>query len=263
MNSLIINAWEISGFFSNYLIWIDNIKYCEENNLKPIMNLEGDKWFYTDGRKNLWEYYFQNFNDNIIEGDWEISNFLKNWNITTKKNFKSVIWDSEDKEEIKKNRLEVYEIVKKIVPSDHILKKINSFVTDNFKNKKILGVHIRATDYGFGDLTLFYNQIKKYENDFDCIFVASDNFESINYIKSNFDNVYHYETQLRMNNASDNCLVYNVSDGLKHGEDVLIECTLLSKCNHLICINSNVALCALYMNPEMSYDLIHRSAIGG
>ena len=52
-------------------------------------------------------------------------------------------------------------------------------------------------------------------------------------------------------------------DKLKHGEDVLIETTLLSKCNHLICINSNVAAAALYMNPSMTFDMIHRSVYGG
>lgn len=265
-NSLFIDLRTTSGFFSNYLIWVDNLKYCEVFNLKPIMRLYGN-WFYSDNRENLWDYYFEKINDGIPVGNQESSNFFKFWddnNFTIRKG-KVMIWDVDDKELVDKNRIEVNKITKKIIPVERIQEKINSFVSKNFKNKKVLGVHIRGTDYGFNDLNAYLENIKKYDN-FDVIFVASDNFESINFIKNNFKNVCNYETELRMNNINESVLcrnIYEPNNKLKHGEDVLIETYILSKCDHLICINSNVAASALYINPDMTYDMIYRSEHGG
>jgi hypothetical protein len=42
----------------------------------------------------------------------------------------------------------------------------------------------------------------------------------------------------------------------KIGEEVLIECLLLSKCNVLIHSRSNVASVALYINPDLSHIYI-------
>jgi hypothetical protein len=97
------------------------------------------------------------------------------------------------------------------------------------------------------------------------IYVASDNQESIDIIKNTFNNVIFYNTNIRRNSMNDNVLCYGLKneDKVKHGQDVLIECCILSKCNHLICINSNVDAAALYMNPHMTFDLIYRSPEGG
>ena len=46
--------------------------------------------------------------------------------------------------------------------------------------------------------------------------------------------------------------------GPEHGEEVLIECLLLSKTNHLICTDSNVSAAALYMNPNMTTTYLNR-----
>jgi hypothetical protein len=162
------------------------------------------------------------------------------------------------------NRFEVNKIVQKMKPSKNIQKKIDDFVEENFKNKKVLGVHIRGTDYVYTNLDEYLVWIKKY-SDFDKVFVATDNFESLTFIKNNINNVCNYETDLRTTTMNGKVLCKNIApiDKLKHGEDVLIECCLLSKCDHLISINSNVAASALYMNPNMTFDMIYRSPHGG
>jgi hypothetical protein len=264
--SLIIDVRSSSGFFSNYCIFLDNLKYCLDNNIKPIFKLESD-WFYNDGRENLWESFFQSINDGIIIGNSEKSNFFKLWD----ENFlvrqgKVMVWENyNNQDELKKNRLEVNKIVSILKPNTYIQSIVDDFVNKNFLNKKIIGVHIRGTDYKFYHLDLYVKQIKKYYKDFDMIYVASDNEESINHIKNNFDNVISYQTDIRAKNINDNVLCSNLSNDkkVKHGQDVFVECILLSKCEHLICINSNVAAVSLYMNPNMSFDLVCRVRDGG
>jgi len=46
--------------------------------------------------------------------------------------------------------------------------------------------------------------------------------------------------------------------GPKHGEECLIESILLSKCNHLICTDSNVAAGAMYLNPDATNTYLNR-----
>jgi len=265
-NSLIIDVRTSSGFFSNYLIFLDNLKYCQRHNLKPIMRLGGN-WYYSDGRQNLWDYFFEKINDGVPIGVSQHSNFFKLWEEKFTCHIGKVpLWEFyEDKEFIKQNRIEVNEISKLVKPSIEIQKKIDLFLKQNFENKKVLGLHIRGTDYHFNNLDLYLESVKKIIDEYDIVFIASDNFESINFFSEKFPNICFYETNIRMNKMNDGCLaLYNPSnDKLKHGEDVLIEAYLLSNCHHLICINSNVAAAALYINPNMTYDLIHRSLQGG
>ena len=47
--------------------------------------------------------------------------------------------------------------------------------------------------------------------------------------------------------------------GPKHGEECLIEALLLSKCNHIICTDSNVAAGAIYMNPDSEITYLNRA----
>jgi len=263
--SLIINTRESSGFFSNYFIFIDNIKYCEINNIKPIMLLGGSDWFYNDGRENLWGAFFEPINDSNITQDYRFSSFFKLWDESFLcRQGKIMVWENIDNStELQINRFEVNNIIQKIKPIKEIQDTIDNFVETNFKGK-ILGVHIRGTDYNFNYIDKYIEYINKY-NDFDMIYVASDNQESIDNIKNTFNNVIFYDTNIRRNNINDSVLCYDLKneDKVKHGQDVLVECSILSKCDHLICINSNVAAAALYMNPHMTFDLIYRSPEGG
>lgn len=263
--SLIINTRESSGFFSNYFIFVDNIKYCEINNYKPIMLLGGGDWFYNDGRLDMWDAFFEPISDNIITSDYMFSSFFKLWDESFLcRQGKIMVWENiNNDDESLKNRLDVNRIIQKIKPIKEIQDKINDFTNNNF-NGKTLGVHIRGTDYGFNQIDSYVEQIKKY-SEYDTIYIASDNQESIDIIKNNFKNVIYYETNIRREKMNDNVLCYelNNDEKIKHAQDVLIECSILSKCNHLICINSNVAAAALYMNPYMTFDLIYRSPEGG
>jgi hypothetical protein len=158
-------------------------------------------------------------------------------------------------------------ILKYLKPTSYIQNEIDNFVLSNFTNN-VLGVHVRGSDYAFHDINLYINQIRLMLNthQYDKIFVASDNKESINIINSNFENVCYYHTELRNDNIgaiSPVCHVVNGTDKIKHGQDVLIEAYLLSKCNRLICINSNVAGMACYLNPSMPIDLLSRQPAGG
>jgi len=264
MNSMIIDCRSGAGFFSNLLMILDNLKFCEMRNMKPILRMRN--FIYTDGRDKLWNHYFQPINDSATEGIISWSDFFKVYPfILVNAIGAAVFWEMEQrKQDTKDHRIAVNDICKRyIFPSDNIKNIIDDFKEKNF-NGKILGVHVRGCDYGFYDMNAYINKINEKISNYDKIYLATDNFETLNLLKGIYgDKLFHYETDIRMPNFKGPVLCFNTDDKLKHGEDVLIEMFLLSNCDHLISINSNVPLFALYYNKDLSYDMVHRSGGGG
>jgi hypothetical protein len=278
-NSLIIKTREY-GFFSSLFQIIDNIHYCEINDMKPIIAI-GEKYLYQNNNSNPWNFFFENINDNIIEGEEkEITTLTQNANFLvddymmacpSRGDYHLNLWnkvESRNKDLEIEYRIKINDIIKKYIkPIFKIETKINSFIQTNYEDS-MLAVHIRGTDYGFHCVQSYIDKIKdiQKEKNYKKIFVASDNHEAIIKINEAFDNVCFYETNLRaenLNSRSPVCHIVSGDDKIKHGEDVLIECLLLSKCNEIICINSNVAGAACLFNPNMVINLVTRIHGGG
>lgn len=94
-------------------------------------------------------------------------------------------WLLEPKEsfEDKKNLIEEYlKIFKELKLRDEIVKEINNFYENNFKNRSVLGVHIRKSDFikhhpkSRDNLEIFKREVKNYlnKNPNTIIFVATD-----------------------------------------------------------------------------------------
>jgi len=293
--SLIIDTREY-GFFSGCLQILDNLKYCELNNIKPILRL-GEKFKYKEDVSN-WNNFFENINDGIIEGEGiEITKatpncnfFLENYLMRSPRSqdYHLKIWDllraNAPELEIYAHRLEISEMIKKyMVPIQPIKDSVNNFLLNNFLNNeivkigidglyevtnKVLGVHVRGTDYGFYDINHYVgwiNNILKH-HEYERIYIASDNSEAINMLQNAFPNICcSYKTNLRSTTFKSAWMaeILEKKDMVQHGRDVLTESILLSKCHRLICINSNVAGMAAYRNPNLIVHLTHDQFGGG
>jgi hypothetical protein len=271
--SLIINTRD-KGFFSSVLQIIDNIKYCEINNLKPIIAIK-ENFRYKNNEENPWINYFELINDNIKEGECvnisELKNgcfyLLKNFILLDplENNYRSYLWElvSQNSKETENYRIEVNKIINKYIkPNKYIKKIVKNFQIKNLK-QPTLGVHIRGTDFSYYDINNYISIIKKLieEYKYTKIYVASDNQESIDIIKKEFMITCSYETDYRVKdfkNYQPAFHVFNNEDMIKQGQSVLIESILLSMCDRLICINSAVAAFSAYLNPKMPIHLITR-----
>lgn len=276
MNSLIIQTREY-GFCSSMFQILDNLKYCELHDMKPILTI-GHKFLYQDGlSSNIWNEFFLPINDFQIEGDAiDITQLTNNANFLMEdflmvsprnNNYKLKLWELHCNDvNTSLHREEINTLINtylKTVPE--IQSIIDEFKT-TYLNKNVLGVHIRGTDYGYHNLDSYVKRIKEVYNEYDCIYVASDNSESINRIKTEFENVVYYDTSLRADNLvspSPVCHIVSGSNKIRHGKDVWVEANLLSACSRLICINSNVAAMGAYMNPNAKIDLLTRQHGGG
>jgi len=170
----------------------------------------------------------------------------------------------------KKHRQVVGHYIKKYVKvKSEIQNKINNFTNKHYTDDMI-GVHIRGTDkktessIGQRPFITIENYLKCIEVALEdkpnaTLFIASDNNEAIKQIFLNFKKnkkvVYNCT---RMQSYTSATPVHLSSfAGPKAGEEALIDCMLLSKCNHIICTDSNLSAAALYFNPDASCTFVN------
>lgn len=138
----------------------------------------------------------------------------------------------------------------------HILEKVDNFVLKNFLKDATIGIHFRGTDKEEAPRAAYeaFNEyIEVWRIIFDQpnakIFIATDDQGFLNYMNALYPNqVVSYECF----RSSDGQPVHFVGrDNYKKGEEALIDCLLLSRCNVLIKSSSNLSLCSAYFNPDM------------
>ena len=241
--------------------------------------------------KNPWEYYFEPINDCTLEqalkNSHDISDIFMSGQLDDDPKNKYlianlhtyeplVLWDLLEKEKNVdhintfeyKHRKSVHDTIEKyVVVKKSISDKVKKFYKDNFTGN-VLGVHVRGSDkkleYPHKALPLqsYIDAISDYisDNPESKIYVASDNNEAIAEIFKTFGpKKVMVVNATRVNRyMSPDPICLTPATGPEHGEEVLIECLLLSKTNHLICTDSNVSAAALYLNPNIKTTYLNR-----
>lgn len=252
----------IAGFFSffkgviGYLYTYDEYISSKYSNIK-INFLNPTQ--YTDYSKgpNWWEYYFET----ITEKDF----ITKDEYLVPQYYFMEL---SSKATTIELSRERAYKIITKYIKiKSPIQLKIDNFVNNYFKNNYIIGIHYRSTYKFFQEaattpFSILSDEIKKIAKDLESpyyIFVATDNQNFLDYIKLEFNNVIH----LNYFRSSDNQPIHFGSHLLKTtpyqlGEDALMDCILLSKCNIIIRTHSNLSSAASDFNPHIKVITVNK-----
>ena len=150
----------------------------------------------------------------------------------------------------------------------HILAKVDSFEREYFAGKKIIGIHMRGTDKGSAKLSPELMRIIKpreyfpYIDDYTrkhgyCrIFVATEQQQFLRQMKARYgDRILSYEA-IRTSGLRNPFQLQG--SGYRKGEEVLIDCLLLSRSNYLLKCTSAVGEFAMYFNPNLAcVDLNH------
>ncbi|MEM9354992.1 MAG: hypothetical protein AAGB04_02165 [Pseudomonadota bacterium] len=162
-------------------------------------------------------------------------------------------------------------VQKYITPKHHIIQKVNAFVEANFGSAGVLGIHMRGTDKGSAHSPRKLMRVVHPHEYFPFIddylsgqanakiFVATDQQQFADKIRARYpDRTLTYEA-VRATGIRN---PFEVSDGkaYRKGEDVLIDCLLLSRCDFLLKCTSAVGEFAVYFNPQLRcIDLNHAS----
>ena len=264
----------IRGLLSIFIQIVNNLKHCDENNITPVIDLVGEKYWLFDSNigDNIWEYYFHPISDYdldmIDEKECDFTTFFLPVNASDKpmseveKNWDYSFLD---------NRKYYNEIISSHIKiKEHIIDTVDLFYTNNMKNENVLGVQIRGTD-----TAKIAVPIKDYIQEVDTllkshnvtkIYVASDTHEALEAVKDRFSDLvisYNCRRQLKFDGNKIHGGDWK-NLGFKSpkdvGDEALIETLLLSKCNHIIHTKASIAIAALLFNPQISHTYLKRPA---
>jgi len=251
-----------AGIFSNFLTVLAKLKRCEEKDAIPVVfwgqkcrgSAKDNPYFEKKYGENVWDYYFEPVSDykycDILTGSYK-----------------------DDAEYMDSPTCFVYRkggglraaarsyIDKYIKIKDAVQKKTQAYYKANMSGRHVLGVHMRGTDRHMDahvdccspPARLYVRQIDKYLKirPEAFIFVATDSEVLLDEIRQRYpQKVIFYDAMRSKNNVE---AVHWTLEGspYKKGEDALVDCLLLSKCDFLIRSISNLSVTSLYFNPHL------------
>ena len=241
-----------AGLFSNVLFVLNHLKLAKKKNCIPFVDMQNFSTIYNEAEKihntfNAWEYFFENYTKISINEIYQSKNVYISSNLFHKSFFKDT--NTDELRKYFRDNLKIKKRYKKIV---------DFFSEKYFKNKKILGVHFRGTSYKRSpghplpatkkQILKRINQLQA-NNDYDKIFFVT---EEENYKKFLISNLKTKSLFLESSYRSDKNDAFEVYPRRLHrfklGREALLEAMLLSKCDALIYITSNVSSSAIAWN---------------
>lgn len=198
------------------------------------------------GNRNFWDYYFMQEPVDASKG--ELNRKFENYPLK--------IWNMDFIRTLHR------EAISEIRLQDDLRKEVDR-IRQQFKNHKILGVHIRKTDHyqevkPVGD-ERYFQLIKKHITGFDKLFVATDDQKILArlqqiykgrviahpFYRSSGDKALHEDPENRR--------------GYELGRQALLDCYSIAACDKVILSPSNLSYTALLINPELDYHLAESS----
>lgn len=240
------------GFFSFVNQYLSACYYYRNDDVYVSFDLTKKSKYYDPSisdTENVWEYFFKvqaPENVPIERAVW--GQFGNRYSYTFDYNNLN-------------DRINAEEVINKhLLINSKILDKINKFYDENFKGKKILGIHKRGTDIGLHhdvkSLNDYFNEVDNHIQNYDALFISTDERSVIDKFSERYENViFNSYESLSTNPDLPNFLAPNVS-GYKMGEDVLIDAYLLSKTDFLIQTNSNLSNFSLLANSKLNFKRI-------
>jgi hypothetical protein len=276
---LIIKSRKV-GFFSLFLQVLGNLEWCNKNEYVPIIDFTNEDCLYWtpegyNNSLNAWNYFFEAHESYLLEppGDKK-ENILVNDSYHPSNEFGLGIDDHgsewNDNPPLK-FRIFVHSLIEKHIRIRHEIKeKVDVFYDQYMNGHNICGVHVRRTDSTDDPLKrpplldAYFREIDRYfkfSKDIETspnvkILLATDDASVIQIFKDKYkDNLLLFDSV-----KSENGMALHLRKDLnkaKLGEEVLVECLLLSQCDFLVHSRSNVSSVALYFNPDLDHIYIN------
>ena len=250
--------------------------FADNIGLIPHINIEGSLYNVPggwNGYNNMYNYYFQGSEDTVEE--------VKNKNNVIKFRTRNldVVYNSFREHGIKVDGYSVTEsylremgnVMKKYVRLKKELEvSFEKAISEMFMNRKVLGVHIRGTDFNAGlEKHPIAVSVKDYfehmecalQNGYDAVFVATDDKSILKACKEKYgDKILYYKDTYR----SENGVALHMKKGERKdnqyylGWELLRDMYTLASCEGLISGLSQVSFCTQILKyaKEEEYQLV-------
>lgn len=249
----IIRRNPTAGFFSNITFVLNHLKICDAMGFLPIVDMKNYPTLHNEvvpikKNRNSWDYYFKKLNKYSLNEIYKSKNVF----LSSEKFERNMALSITDKK--------ISKYLKKIEIKQHIHLKVNKFIQKNFsKKQKILGVHFRGSTYKTArghafpstiDLMIkaIDNLLKKYN--YDKIFLVTEEQKYLNILKKIYKEKIIFYQSYRMNNLDSFKIYPRKNHRYLLGEEILIETLILSKCQGLTFVKSNVISAAIVFSKN-------------
>ena len=267
-----------SGFFSNYLYVLGHINYARKKGYIPVVDMLNYPTVYDEketvnGTFNNWEYYFEQPDGHTLREAYNAPKTILSDNFYLSDYTIQYVGGS-----TKIPDRATVENLNALINKNICLRKEVSNEIENVwesligvADAKVLGVHIRGTDMNACkdhpeaiDVEEFVKVVEKMnaEKSFTHILVCTDEKLILERLVSVFGDKVVSTNAYRAETATNVGIHLNSDyprDNHKYflGLEVLTDAVLLSKCNSLICGNSNVSLAAILFNNNKYTEIKH------
>jgi len=253
----VINRSPGAGLFSNVTFVLNHLSICKTFKFIPIIDMENFPTIYNERQKinktfNAWLYYFQPLNN------YRLVEVYKSKNVIFCDNHlqKNMIYDMTNKK-LKK-------FFNKIKINEKFIKQSNYLYSNFFnKNDKVLGLHFRGSTYKVArghafpaPINLMLENIdylfKKYK--YNKIFLVTEEKKYFNILKRKYSNKCLYLNNYRMSKIDSFKIYPRNNHRYKLGKEILLDTLMLSKCDGLCYIKSNVISAAKLLTKNKPND---------
>lgn len=258
----VINRSPGAGFFSNLTFVLNHMEYAKKKNYIPIIDMQNFPTIYNEHKKifnslNAWDYYFKKINK------YKLSEVYKsNKVIFSNNNLKDDMYvDISDNKNFIKFK-------KKIKIKNSYYREAKLFIKKKIKeNEKIIGVHLRGTTYKIAKnhpypipKKMMLNILKQVmeKEKVNKIFLCTEEEEYHSYFKKKLRNKVISFNSFRTKKIDAFNLYTRRNHRFNLGKEILIESIILSNCDILIYVNSNVIDGSLFFSQKRikKYEII-------
>ena len=227
------------------------LHFAESRGHSVEINLEVGPYFDSERGTNWWAYYFepsrfvftgQNMDgmDPLkVDAIWRFARYGNTLSINA-----------------------AHQVMSNLSVKDHIRAKADEFAAQNFVERHVIGVHYRGTDKvdqqdkgrPVEAVRVPYDYVFEYLATYDTssyFFVATDEAEFVTAMTERFgDRVLAYDA---IRSQGGWAIHYEQRDSSPYqaGEDALVDCLLLSKCDHLVRTESALSRFSNIFNPVL------------
>ena len=251
------------GFFSIFSQVLSHLQIADELDMIPIIDMLNFKTHYNEDSSinevnNSWEYYFKPVSNFSLEEVYLSKNVVFcNGNYPPNKTMS-----------ITKNT-HLYDIFDKYVEiNDCILKTVTEYLEEEFFGSKVLGVHFRGQEFRTAPGHWFpptqsqiINKAKTLIklHDFNKIFLVTEEQSYLDIFKQHFGEMVICTNSFRTYNKNSYYMYPRINHKYLLGLEILKDTLLLflSKCDGLLCSDSNVSETAKFFNREQ-YEIIYK-----
>ena len=249
----IINRSPGAGLFSNLTFVLNFILVSRKKKFIPIVDMQNFPTIYNEKNKifnsyNAWDYYFKPLNKYSLKEVYKSKNVY-----FSDSNFISGM-------ALDMTNLELKKMFKLISFKKKFFIKANNFYNNKFnKNDKILGVHFRGSTYKVArghafpptvDIMIKNINLLMEKFNYNKLFIVTEEQSYLEILKEKYKNNCIFYNSYRMENVDSFKIYPRKNHRYKLGEETLIETILLSKCDGLTYIKSNVISAAICLSKK-------------